>query len=217
MFVKLEESSGNGPYISSAILKMNQTQYDIRNTNQSFVKINQTDPSSPVSGEKCDINVNVIWQGKTPEKVYISQGNGNILESTTGMFTGIDFGNIFDGGNKPIFIYAKATDGTITDLFYTQIQVNEVSYGDWFPDSGIDGLNFKLFRSTKFTIPQNVPVFGDTEIGLDLDFIPISIEYEGNKVKLVYGAKIQQDGNGKFKDFSFDKFKEDFKLSLIHI
>lgn len=202
--IYLEKSTDNNPYISSVILTQDKMSYDIRNSIKTFNK--------GAKDALSDIQVSINWQGKTPYKVYLSQGIENILESSDGIFSGVDIGNVFEGKGKKIFVYAEANDGTITDIFFTKLKVNEASHAEWFPDSGITGLNFKLFKNIGFTIPENVPGFGDLEINLALDFIPYSIENDGNKVKLVIGTNIEKDETtGRLKNFSFQDFKTDIK------
>ena len=89
--------------------------------------------------------------------------------------------------------------------------------------SGTDGVNFKLGNDIGFTIPDSIPVFGGTELGFGLDFIPLTFVYEkDDKISVVFGSNIatqsaEKDNDGKdskikyFKDFDFNKYKEDIK------
>ena len=177
--------------------------------------------SQPINIDKesnAEVSVKVNYEdGTGKEKIYISQNTEKAVELENNTYKTFKPTEVFDVGKDIyIFIVNEETGESFSERTRLKI-VDNTKNGEWLPDDGVEGLNFKLFKETGFTIPDSVAVFGGTEIKWDFDFIPISVEYDredNNKINVVFGTSIaSSDGEEDkyFKDFDFKEYKKDFK------
>lgn len=168
-----------------------------------------------------EVSVKVNYENGTgKEKIYISQNTEKAIELKNNTYKTFKPTEVFDAG-KDIYILIVNEDTGESFSERTRLKiVDNTANGEWFPSGGVEGLNFKLGKETGFTIPDNVAVFGGTEIKWDFDFIPISVEYDredNNKINVVFGTSIaSSDGEEDkyFKDFDFKEYKKDFKKAV---
>ncbi len=177
--------------------------------------------SQPINIDKesdAEVYVKVNYEkGTGKEKIYITQNTEKAIELENNVYKAFKPAEVFDT-SKDIYILIvnEETGESSSERTRLKIVDNTANY-EWFPNSGIDGLNFKLGKETGFTIPDKVPCFGGAEIKWDFDFIPISVEYDredNNKINVVFGTSIASSDGEKdkyFKDFDFKKYKEDIK------
>ena len=171
---------------------------------------------------KAEVSVKVNYKKCTGnEKIYLTQGTEKSLEMENNTLKTFKPTDVFDEG-KDIYILIVNTEIGKSISKRTKLKiVKKVADGEWIPDSGVEGWNFKIGKETGLTVPDSVAVFGGMEINWKLDFIPISVEYDkedSNKINIVFGTNIEHVDNGKdkeeskfFKDFDFNKYKKDFK------
>lgn len=185
-----------------AEIKYNDTTYDLL--------------SQPINIDKesdAEVSVKVNYEGGTgKEKIYISQNTEKATELENNTYKTFKPTEIFDVGKD---IYILVVNEETGDSFSKRTRlkiVDNTANGEWLPDGNIEGLNFKLGKEIGFTIPENVAVFGGTEIKWDFDFIPITVEYDkedNNKIKILYGF----NPGGSLKD-SFDGYKKEIKSAI---
>jgi predicted dienelactone hydrolase len=70
----------------------------------------------------------------------------------------------------------------------------------------------RIGKSTGFTIPENLPVIGGTELDFDMDFIPASISMGKGEFKIAVGVDAEESVGEKWSDFK--KTFEDAKGSI---
>lgn len=152
-------------------------------------------------------------------KIYITQNTANLVEVENNIETTIQPGKIFDAGKDIyILIVDESTGDAFSDLTRLKV-VDKRTTGSLFPDSDLEGLNFKLGNEIGFTIPDSVPIFNNTDIHWEFDWIPISFEYDhedSSKINIVFGTNVvtcddAETGLEFFSDFDFDEYKKDFK------
>ncbi len=178
--------------------------------------------SQPINIDKesdAEVSVKVNYEeGNGKEKIYITQNTENAVELENNVFKTFIPTEVFDV-SKDIYVLIVNEETGESRSERTRLKiVDNTNNVEWMPDGDVSGLNFKLGKETGFTIPESVAVFGGTEIKLDFDFVPISIEYDredNNKINVVFGTNIahsdSEKGDKWFKDFDFKKYKEDFK------
>lgn len=205
-FGNTNSTSVGAPIITSASLKDSSNAYDII---EKTVNIQEDSPAS------VDLSVDVDWNGNTNGKIYITQGTKKSIEVPNGKLT-FKPGEDLSAG-KTVYILAIDEETGKTTSTKVKLKVNAKNGAEWNPDSGTDGFNFKLGQDVGFTIPDSVPVFGGTEIGFGLDFIPITFEYENeNKINIAFGldnSNIDKT-TGKFKGFNFADYKATLKSGM---
>lgn len=199
-------TSAGAPIITAAELTHNGTTYDIMKKTVNF----QEDTTS-----SAELTVDVDWNGNSNGKIYITQGTKKSIEVTNGKLT-FKPGEDLSAG-KTVYMLAIDEENGKSTSTKVKLKVNAKNGAEWNPDSGTDGFNFKLGQDAGFTIPDSVPVFGGTEIGFGLDFIPITFEYENeNKINIAFGldnSNIDKT-TGRFKGFSFADYKATLKSGM---
>ena len=203
-------TSVGAPIINDGTAKYNENTYNIFEQAISIEKDSKT---------KIDVAAYVNPNGCEDVHIYLTQDAAHEVELTNSKQSTIIPADIFSPG-KDIYILAVDNQTGKSTSLKTKLKVCDRSNGEMFPDSDVDGLNFKLFKETGLTIPDSVAVFGGTEIKWDFGFLPLSVEYDredSNKVNIVFGTNIETfDGEESkyFKDFDFDEYKEDIKKSI---
>ncbi len=177
-----------------------------------------TQPINIDKNSSASVSVKVNYDNFTGnEKIWLSQDPTKAVELDNNVAITFVPTDVFDA-DKDIYILIVNEETGEANSYRTRLKVTgNTAGGEWLPDSGVSGLNFRLGGKTGLTIPDNVPVFGGTEINWDFGFIPVSVEYDredNNKINIVFGANIvSSDGEEDkfFKDFSFKEYKKDFK------
>ncbi len=179
-----------------------------------------TQPVSIPEDSDVEVSVKVNYTGGNgSEKIYLTQNAEKEIELQNNVAATIRPAETFSAGKDIYLLISNESNGKATSC-RTKLSISgKTSDGEWFPDGGVEGLNFKLGKEVGFTIPDSVPVFGGTEIKWDFDFIPISVEYDredNNKINVVLGTDIaKSDGEEDkyFKDFDFAEYKNSVKRS----
>ena len=200
-------TSTSAPVIKSTNLHNDGKSYDI--IKQTF----SVDKGNPIL---CNIELDIDWKDITKEnqEVYLTQGTSNQNNSPfiqynkqTNTFENVPLCTAFEA-NKPIYIIAvdKSNPKNKSTSVATKINIIGTD-GDAVYNSGalIDGKNFKFGRDIEINIPENVPVFGGTQLTWKIDFIPITVKAEDGKMNVVFGLDLDEDGK-----FSFDEYKNSF-------
>ena len=165
--------------------------------------------SSPVNIEKdsnseVSVLASVDFNGNSNTKIYLSQGAGKAIELKNGVWNTIQPGKVFSDGQD---IYLLATDRTTgkSASLKTKLNIMPKETKD-IPALNATNLKFKLGKSMGFTIPDEGPVLGGTELNWDIGALPVSVKYDkndSNKIDIVFGS----DG----WDFDFDSYKKDIQ------
>ncbi len=173
-------------------------------------------------------SANVITNGESHSnlKMYLTQGPDKMLPVDTWAKTPIKPGEFFEADRKIYLLLQNTATGQSSSKLTKLKVVSENIKNDviWEQDDVDEKFSFKLGNMISFTIPDTVPVFGGAEVGMDLDFIPISVEYaHPDKLNIVFGTEIASQKGEKdrvwgdvkyFKDFSFENYKKDFKKAI---
>ncbi|MBE7041973.1 MAG: leucine-rich repeat domain-containing protein [Ruminococcaceae bacterium] len=197
-------TSDDAPIITSATITHDGSNYDLFSKAITIAKDSNVEVS---------IKAEVDFNGNENVKLYLTQGRGKVKELTVNGTTKVQPGKIFDASDT---IYLLATDSKTgkSTAKKTKLKISSFADGDLFPDE--KNLSFKLGKKFSFTIPDGVPIFENKEFGFDMDFIPVTFEYEhDNKINIAFGIS---DSNidkttGRFKGFSFADWKAEIKES----
>ncbi len=202
-------TSANAPIILSAELIMNGKMYDVKSQT---VNINKD------SGNRCNLKVEVNWNGVpiTNRQVYLTQGvsNQNDLpflppskyDPLTNSFVNIELGAMFEA-DEPIYIMAvdRTDPKNKSTALCTKINIIDTDGDEVYQRSLLDGSNFRFGKDIELNIPDDIPIFGGTQLTWKIDFIPITIECEDGKMNIVLGLDVNGDG-----EFTFEEYKESF-------
>ena len=102
--------------------------------------------------------------------------------------------------------------GTYTSFNSTLNHVSQQISGNTIDKQSI---NVSLTDKLKVTVPDNIPLIGDSEFKIDTSFLPISAKIEDNKIMVGIGCSMNvtdMDSNTwcSFKKY-IDKYRNDFK------
>lgn len=131
----------------------------------------------------CDIIIDGNWNGNEPGKFVIYQAEKSVSRED-GLFN-ISPGEIFSSG-KRVYVMMISKDGkSKSDPIELGIVIKEKSGFeiDYEAKKG----SFSLGDKTGFSIPEGLPIIGGMDFSVELDFIPASFVYDGNKVKIGFG------------------------------
>lgn len=222
--IMLKHPEGEGtrkPYISSVHVRSKKAQ-DGGSADQSWTDwAVQKREVSEDSNETFDILIYTVWCGHSAGKIYLEQdgehklaaspsqitqlsmedSEGNPISVSVATLTDVPLGKYFVKDRK-VYAYAQSNDQTYSDLYPVELEMT-----DWTaPEINIQEI--KLFDTSgmSFTVKDEVPVLGGTEIGMDFASLPVSltVDEEGT-------YKISVGFDKAFKADEWDLYKKGVK------
>lgn len=221
---KYQSSStgANAPVIKSAVIKNDRKNIDILKTNLNIDKN---------KNKLYDIKLDIDWKD-TPASnraVYLTQGIISDISSfiqydgLLNTIKNVNLGSSFDA-NKPIYIIAldKSSKELKSTTIATKLNIMGKKTDEVFETSKNGKFDFKIGKDIKFTIPEDAPILGGTELSWKIDYIPVTVAYsDDDTMSIAIGIKDlvteEKDGTLKFKDFDFASFKsaiDDYNKNL---
>ena len=206
-------TTGNAPVIKSAVVKSGIKSIDILKTSLNIDKNKDN--------KLYDIKLDIDWKGTAASNraVYLTQGITDSksafikYNSLTDSIENINLGALFEAG-KPVYIIAvdKSSKELRSSTITTKLNIIGKKTDEVFETSKKGKFDFKLGKDIKFTIPEEAPILGGTELSWKLDFIPVTVAYSDNDtMSIAIGVEnlVTEEKNGtiKFKNFNFARYK----------
>ncbi len=172
---KLQDGDETNPYVSTL---MCQTRNGFDNVMQSSITYNAEETAEAVT-----MQVNAIWNEKTPLSYVLYQENGNSYTSTDGKFT-LNIPNAFEA-NKKIYIKLIATDGT-TVIEETLFKIKKRVQSSVPETDG--GMKLDLIDTDSTGIlGEDIAFLSGQEVKLELKNVEIKASVEQGRVRILIG------------------------------
>lgn len=174
---KLKEGDKSNPYISTLMSQDSFGKpYNILTFGKTFYSMGES--------QNIELQMNAVWNGKTPSSYVLYQENGSSYTSTDGKFQ-LDMGWDFKAG-YPIYAKLVAADGTtVTEKTNIEIKRSPAS----LPSA--NGLNLIDTDSTG-TLGENVAFLSGENIGVKLKGVKIDISVEAGKIRVTIGKTLSE-------------------------
>lgn len=173
---KLKENDKINPYVSTFMCQTaSGTSYNIM---QSSLTYDMGETAQTVT-----MQVNAVWNGKTPSSYVLYQENGKSYISTDGKFT-LSMPNAFKA-NEKIYIKLIATDGTEV-VEETCLKVRKSTQSSVLEDDG--GIKMDLIETdTTGVLGEDIAFLSGQEVKFELKNVEIKVSVEQGKVRLLIG------------------------------
>lgn len=173
------KKSDNKPYINNVYYKNITGNSNWKNAACENIKILDT------STESFDIAIGATAQTGEIASICLTQDGLHTLESTNGIFSNKQLGQIFEP-DKDIIAYCIDNTGNVSPAFKTEI---EIENADENVTTVLNDSRIELFSTSgsSFKIGDYVPLLSGAEIGLDFAKLPISVSVDGSKYKVAIG------------------------------
>ena len=173
---KLEEDDEINPYVSTVMCQ--NSSGIVYNAMQRVGTYHIEETSQNVT-----IQVNAIWNEKTPLSYVLYQENGNSYTSTDGKFT-LNIPNAFEA-NKKIYIKLIATDGT-TVIEETLFKIKKRVQSSVQETDG--GMKLDLIDTDSTGIlGEDIAFLSGQEVKLELKNVEIKASVEQGRVRILIG------------------------------
>ena len=158
------------------------------------------------SAQNIKIQMNAIWNGKTPSSYVLYQENGISYTSTDGTFN-LDMGENFKA-RYPIYAKLVAADGT-TVTEETQFVIEGAS------ETAFDGTSWDLIDTDSTgTLGEDVAFLSGQNVSIKLKKVDVDISVESGKIRATIGKK-KKNLSSKGEVFSNEGW-EDWKELCEH-
>ena len=174
---KLKEGDKSNPYISTLMSQDSFGKpYNILTFGKTFYSMGES--------QNIELQMNAVWNGKTPSSYVLYQENGSSYTSTDGKFQ-LDMGWDFKAG-YPIYAKLVAADGTtVTEKTNIEIKRSPAS----LPSA--NGLNLIDTDSTG-TLGEDVAFLSGENLGVKLKGVKIDISVEAGKIRVTIGKTLSE-------------------------
>ncbi len=174
---KLKEGDNSNPYISTLMSQDSFGKpYNILTFGKTFYSMGES--------QNIELQMNAVWNGKTPSSYVLYQENGSSYTSTDGKFQ-LDMGWDFKAG-YPIYAKLVAADGTtVTEKTNIEIKRSPAS----LPSA--NGLNLIDTDSTG-TLGEDVAFLSGENLGVKLKGVKIDISVEAGKIRVTIGKTLSE-------------------------
>lgn len=190
---KLQENDTHNPYISTLMCQTSYGKYYDAMISQQKYKVLG-------SSQNISIQMNAVWNNKTPTSYVLYQENGISYTSTDGKFQ-LDMGEAFKS-KFPIYAKLIASDGT-TVTEKTQFVIE----GSSTPSSSGNSLDLIDTDSTG-TLGEDVSFLSGESVSIKLKKVKIDASVESGKVKVVIGANKTLSEGDYLKDQDWEDWKK---------
>ncbi len=189
---KLQENDTHNPYISTLMCQTSYGKYYDAMISQQKYKVLG-------SSQNISIQMNAVWNNKTPASYVLYQENGISYTSTDGKFQ-LDMGEAFKS-KFPIYAKLIASDGTtVTEKTQFVIEGSSTS-------SLGSGLNLIDTDSTG-TLGEDISFLSGQSVSVKLKNVKIDVSIESGKVKAVIGADKKLSEGDVLKDQEWEDWKK---------
>lgn len=181
-----KDTKDGKPYVSTVFARVHTAD----NLNK-YVEV-QTNKVQLLKNETYDVIISAEGIDEGAE-YYLSQDTTHKVYNNTGIFTKMDLFSRFEK-NKKIYAYVKTADGTTSEPIELRFEKYEL-------DSSVENLmnksSFSLLGPGRganyFTIPDTIPLIGGAGIGLSNITFPLRFEVDNDRVKCVFGVKLNKN------------------------
>lgn len=190
---KLKEEDKANPYISALMCQTSYGKvYDAMVQGETY--------QSNEGGQGIKIQMNAVWNGKTPASYMLYQENGNSYTSTDGMFQ-LDMGEDFKA-NEPIYAKVVAEDGTaVTDK--TRFEIKRGAY-TVKPEDGLEFIN----TDSTGTLGEDAAFLSGESVKVKLGGIGLDVSVQEGKVKAIIGKNKKLSEGEDFFSEGWEEWKK---------
>ena len=151
------------------------------------------------SAQKLAVQMNAVWNGRTPASYILYQKDGKSYESTDGKFV-LDMGGDFDSG-KPVYAKLVAADGTAVEE-KTQWEIKGQS-------GAIAGNSLDLIDTgSSDVLGEDVPFLSGEKVSIKLKKVKMDVSVDSGKVKVIIGKKKDAASDEVFSNQEWEEWKK---------
>ena len=188
---KLKEGDKSNPYIST-LMCQNPSGLS------SDVMTNWETYYSRRGSQNVKLQINAVWNGKTPSSYILYQENGNSYNSEDGTFR-LEMGQAFKP-KSPIYAKLVAADGT-TVTEKTNIEIKEN------PAPAQSGNTLDLIDTgSTGTLGEDVAFLSGQDVSIELKGVKLGISVEAGTIKATIGKTISE--GEKFSNKEWEEWKK---------
>ncbi len=161
------------------------------------------------SGKKYCIIISAGNTGNNTCEYVIEQDASHKISNNTGVFTDVDLFNTLTYG-LDCFAYVKRSDGTCSELVKIKFDKQAISLNENV-NKFLNGSSLSMMGKDflKYTIPSDIPLFGDAEISFEAFELPWGFDIDGDSVKISIGANIFKCERENKDSAEYDKWKKE--------
>lgn len=192
--LKLKDGDKNNPYISTLMCTTSYgAVYDAMTSSRNY--------QEGGSGQEIKIQMNALWNGKTPGSYSLYQENGISYTSTDGKFN-LDMGKAFQA-KYPIYAKLTASDGTsVTEKTWFKIAGGSMT-------SASSGNTLTLVETDSTgTLGEDVAFLSGQSAGIKISGVKIDISMEDGKVRATIGKNGTLSKGDAFDNKEWEEWKK---------
>ncbi len=189
---KLEEGDQDRPYISTLMCRMPYGKV------YNAMTVGGTVYETSGSAQNVKLQMNAVWNGKTPSSYVLYQKDGASYTSTDGNFQ-LDMGEAFAGG-QPVYAKLVASDGTTVEE-ETRLEIRK-GIETAAPGDGLDLID----TGSTGTLGEDVAFLSGESVGIKLKGVKMEVSVEAGKIKVMVGKKLSE--GEKFSNRKWEEWKK---------
>ncbi len=192
--VYMEKDRKNGKTYISSVFARNETADD----GLSYVDVTTTSVNL-LNKINVEVIVSAVEQNSPVKEYWLSQGEHNKISDADGVFDGVDLYSKFRKG-ETIYAYAILKNGEVTEAVPLKLSKKETSEAAAQFLNGLESDNIRLcgLGGMGFTISDEMPLIGGTNISMGTFSIPFGVEVMNDRIRISLGVDLFKNPlNGK--------------------